>query len=403
MRRARPARSRDRFDRVYFIGAGFSAGMHYPVGSSLMPHVLAYLQGDSKSLNHADDFENSVRADDRGAERADQIVRVIERVLRTYFATKLSGIDRVDVAEFFTLAQALSERTWLAGHPASGRGSREIVAAGPSELTLFADLAAATRSYFMDISDAYAYPEDIKAVLGLVRPSRDAVINFNWDEEVDIRFSWDTKEKEDDVSYTLGAWRTEREDGHHRLILKPHGSVGWYDLRQGIGNKNAYLIAGADDRIARYDKRVVAYMDNERPLELDGETYHSALACPPVITAPTFGKRFEYPEQHRIWQDVLEVCEHARDFVFLGYSLPRDDFLTRAAIRAAMSHNRSSRRLRCLVVDRSFEDSKLLNFLSVFDGQSRERNYLQRQFGSENADLGDEVTEHLARAFVGRR
>ena len=199
------------------------------------------------------------------------------------------------------------------------------------------------------------------------------------------------------MSRTLGSAREASET----LVLKPHGSVGWYDIQRGIGNKNAYLIAETDQRIGRYSKRIVAYTANDLPLDIDGDTYHSALACPPVITAPTFAKRFDYIEQQQIWQDVLAVCENASDFIFLGYSLPKDDFLTRAAIRAAISRQRSGRQIRCLIVDRWLEDSKLLNFLSVFGGLSPDRNYLQWEFGSDDEVLAEKVKQKLRRAFVG--
>lgn len=388
MKRVKRNREQSAFERVYFIGAGFSAGMHYPVGHALMSHLIGYLEGASND----DDFTNSLYNDDDGPDRAAKIRRVIERVLKTYFATKLTDVERVDVAEFFTLAQMLSERSWLVANTPAGTARSQNIANEPSETTLFADLASTTRSYFMDLSIAYAYPDDIKAVLGLVRPDRDAVINFNWDEEVDVFFS----DYADDVSHTLGAARPENET----LILKPHGSVGWYDVQQGIGNKDAYLIAMTDNRIERYDKRIIAYTALERPRDIDG-SFHRVLACPPVITAPTFAKRFDYVEQQRIWQDVLEVCRNAKDFVFLGYSLPKDDFLTRAAIRAAITQSRTRKQTRCLVVDLSLDNSKLLNFLSVFEGFSHDRNYLKWEFGSDDEALADCVRKKLNRAIVG--
>jgi hypothetical protein len=378
------------FERVYFIGAGFSAGMQYPAGPMLMPRLVEYLLG--QRLHPGGYFRNSVRGSESARRQAARIITVIERVLKTYFATGLSALERVDVAEFFTLAQTLSERSWMGDHGTAGTRAGIGVDGEPSERTLFNDLAAVTRSYFVDLSVAFDYPADIDAVLRLVRPRQDAIINFNWDEEVDIWFSSGAKE---DVCYTIGAHHGARET----LVLKPHGSIGWYDLQRGIGNEDAYLIAMADHRIPRYDKRILAYTDNDLPLELDGDGYHPALTCPPVITAPTFAKRFDYIEQQRIWQDVLEVCRNARDFIFLGYSLPKDDFLTRAAIRAAISKNRV-RDVRCLVVDRALDDMKRLNFMSVFGALSPDRNHLKWDFGCGKRSLRDQLEEKLEGAFV---
>ena len=104
------------------------------------------------------------------------------------------------------------------------------------------------------------------------------------------------------MSYTLGSWYKSNEV----LVFKPHGSIGWYDVKQGIGNKDAYFIAGNDKRIARFNKRILAFFENELPKDIDGKTEHSPMTCPPVITAPSFSKRFEYAEQHLIWQDVFK-------------------------------------------------------------------------------------------------
>src|SRR5258706_15301350 len=100
---------RSPFTRVYFIGAGLSVGMGYPVGSKLMSKLVFYLEGKLRD----DVYRDYVWKEVDGPERAEKIKGVIERVLRRYFATSLSDIERVDVAEFFTVAQALSERSWL--------------------------------------------------------------------------------------------------------------------------------------------------------------------------------------------------------------------------------------------------------------------------------------------------
>ena len=39
-----PEEKKPSFSRVLFIGAGFSAGMQYPVGATLMSHLMKYLK-----------------------------------------------------------------------------------------------------------------------------------------------------------------------------------------------------------------------------------------------------------------------------------------------------------------------------------------------------------------------
>jgi len=391
-------RPKSQFKRVFFIGAGFSAGMHYPVGSELMQRLIGYLNGEPEAeALQLGGFTNSVRnAGEDCRTRASKIVAVIERVLRRYLGVKLQAIDQVAVAEFFTMAHTLSDSPWLLarGH---GMTSRSIVNSDEtSELTLFRDLAAVTRSYFQDISEVFRPPNDIQSVLSLIRlrPEDNAVINFNWDEEVELALS----SGDGDVAYTLGSWHEQRT---HTLVLKPHGSIGWYDLQQGIANTGAYLII-ADHDVPRYERRIVSYSQNELPMDLDGETPHSPLSCPPVITAPTFAKRFEYVEQHRIWQDVIDVCSAATEFVFLGYSLPRDDFLTRAAIRSSIGSQRRAQSIKCLVLDRGFDDAKLLNFLSVFSGFSLDHNHLKWNFGANSPGLDKSIRSRLRAATLPR-
>jgi hypothetical protein len=124
------------------------------------------------------------------------------------------------------------------------------------------------------------------------------------------------------------------------------------------------------------------------------------MECRPVIMAPTFSKRFKYEEQRWIWGDVLEVCRHATQFVFLGYGLQQDDYLTRAAIRSALM-DADPKRLRCLVVGCSFDDASFANFRGVFGSAlSQDRNFLQWTFG-EGGDLASRLEKALARATVG--
>ncbi len=387
------------FERVYFIGAGFSAGAQYPVGRDLMRRIVDYLAGprSRSAWKYPPGFTNSVRRTRNDRERVGQLLGIIDQVLAQYFASSRARIDEIDVAEFFTMAGTLADSPWLVQDRRPGPGG---VPAGngatSTESSLFHDLAAVTRSYFHDICDALALPADLAGAIAAVRPDRDAIVNFNWDEEVDYHLGWNLHR---DVSYTLGAWDAEhRARDPHVLVLKPHGSVGWYDVQMGIGNGESYFIAGNDVRIPRYEQRIVAFSEVALPLDVDGATVHSPLACPPVITAPTFAKQFRYIEQQRIWQDVLQVCQTAHEFVFLGYSLPRDDFLTRAAIRRALHENRA-RDLRCLVVDRVWNAARVENYRDVFGDHVGDHNHLRWDFGAGRG-LAAAIAERFAQATL---
>lgn len=384
-------RPQPRPSRVYFIGAGLSASNGYPVGSQLLPRLIGYLSADARAAALPNRYNSILRLH---AEASAGVVRqVIERVLRRYLALPLSRAGEVSVAEFYSLAHTLSQAPWFWGSRGPG-GRIPRLPTGHSELTLFDDLAAATRSYFRDLFFRRLLPADVDALLGSLRPDADAVVNFNWDEEVDYKLSTG----QHDVSYTLDSWRRERAENPKELkhlLLKPHGSVGWYDIGRGIGNELQHLIADRDERLPRVSKRLLAYLEIELPLDMATEDYYGPFECPPVITAPTFLKQFQYVEQQRIWQDVLEVCTHADEFVFLGYALPPDDFLTRAALRSALDRNR--KRVRCLVVDAK---PPTATFQSVFTGFSA-ANEMEWRFGAMDTSLPKRIAAQLRHAHVG--
>jgi hypothetical protein len=318
-------------------------------------------------------------------EQTRSMLKTIDSVLDQYFAVPRARLDKIDVAEFFTVVEMLGESPWLMQRQRSSAPSDGPLTRSPSQ-SLFADLAALTRTYFFSIGEMEDPPPDIHSLIEGLRPNRDAIVSFNWDEELDLNIP--KKADRRDVAYTLGAWRPDKR----YLVLKPHGSVGWYDVSRGIGNDGIYFIAENDERIPRPRRRIVSYWGHELPCDIEASlderrsrgkrVIHPPLGCPPVITAPTFAKKFEYQEQHCIWQDVLTVCREAREFVFLGYSLPKDDFLTRAAIRAALRDNERRQGLRCLIVDRELDALKEENFRSVFGPKlSKGRNYLEWTFG----------------------
>jgi hypothetical protein len=386
--------------RVYFVGAGLSAALNYPLGRELVSRLMGYLrnQKEADSLRKLR-FKNSLHRrgpDQRERKKqARRIVGTIEHFLEHYFGVSPKYLDKIDIAEFYTLAQSLAEMPSLFGRELPDLKHRMPLA------QLYPALAAVTRSYFVDISVAIDrwLPIDLRRLIKSLDPRRDAVVNFNWDEEIDFSAG------NGYIIYSLPAWRSHLERGKREriLILRPHGCAGWYDLLHGLSNRGIFLTAEDDNRIPRAEKRIISYSDIELPRDLVSNQ-ELALDFPPVIMPPTFAKRFAYQEQLQIWKDVLAVCREATEFVFLGYSLPPDDFLTRAAIRSAI-RAKSRQAIRCLVVDRAFEDNRRQTFRSVFgEGVEPARNHLRWTFGTRNSSLAAEIEARLPEATItGRR
>jgi hypothetical protein len=362
--------------------------------------LIGYLRNENqvdplRRLN----FENSLYRQTPGQKErtreATRIAATIEHLLKKYLGLSRKHLDKVDIAEFYTLAHSLAEMPSLFGLRESAKLNRRMPVA-----QLYPALATVTRSYFVDISITnLELPGDIRALVKSFSARRDAVVNFNWDEELDFFLG------KGYTTYSLGAWRFHLEHGKRPrfLILRPHGSMGWYDLLLGLSNQDMFLIAEGDDRIPRAEKRIFVYSDIELPRDIiNGQEL--TLDCPPVIMPPTFAKCFAYREQLQIWQDVLAACREATEFVFLGYSLPKDDFLTRAAIRMAI-RAKSRPTIRCVVVNRAFDDALCERFRSVFgEGVDSGKNHLPWSFGCRKPRLAEEIEARLPSATItGRR
>ena len=171
-----------------------------------------------------------------------------------------------------------------------------------------------------------------------------------------------------------------------QAVVEEITAAGWFDVAEGISNREAYFICEYDPRITRRSRRIMAYYEIESPKTIGGG---EGIDCPRVMTPPTFAKRFDYREQQFVWQDVIQVCSGAREFVFLGYNLRPDDYLTRAAIRNALRVAQCDD-VKCLVVDRGSDERSraalLANFQSVFgETLDEKRNFLFGDFGHANS------------------
>jgi hypothetical protein len=326
---------RGQIKRVTFIGASAWAG--YPLGASLIPRLADYINGAFVPRRDKRRLYNSLRSSRADRKEAQALADDLYTFVSTYFTVgaantlfrKGNAADNgacIDVNQFYSIADVLSEMPDLLGgnvRTQTGRGEANLS-------NLYPRLAAATRTYFNDVFNASSnFPKDLNSIVQGADCERHAFVNFNWDELIDYKFTLG----DHDLFYTYESWKASR-GSEDFLLLKPHGSVCWYDTVQGLDSRDMYYVAQDDPRIPRERRRLISYYDADQPTAIGGET-HPLLSCPPVITPPTYGKRFNYLEQQCIWQDVINVCREADEFVFLGYRIGRDDYLTRAAIRRA--------------------------------------------------------------------
>jgi hypothetical protein len=403
-----------RIKRVYFVGAGFSVGLGYPTGGGLIPMLMRHLCGydgggaplsDTHPLSRKSCAPEALAAVRQGME---QVLRECFRVQANFCEVDSaeeidSRLAHVDLSEFFTVLLGFSRRN----APFVNRRfewDRLRLAAGDVGLpaTLYDALASVVRSCFYRIASSsfsHLRRKSFQSLFANVDAGSHAIVNYNWDEAIDYFLDIQTQ----GFAYTHREWLdySDPETGKDLyLLLKPHGSIGWYDVGQGLSNDNLQFVAIGDSRVPREHRRLVYYSDNELPKDLDGRKHHP-LNCPPSITPPTYAKSFECDELRLIWQDVIDVCSNADEFVFLGYSLPSDDFWTRAAIRMALA-NRGPKKARAMLVSRSWNPILERNYRSVFgEGFEESRNFLAWNFGdNEGRDLGYELEQRMKRAAV---
>lgn len=400
-------RARRRVERIYFVGAGFSKALGYPLGNEVIADSVFYLRRLAKGAGEGDPKTNRSTQS-----KARQTLLNLGEFLAEYFAVDcdLLGADRervrralqeVDLVEFFNLIQTLTDSALdlgpLARLPAHQRMSLA---------ELYAALKAAIRSRMTEIYARNSpVPFDISSLFGFIRPNRDAIVSFNWDCEIEGHLWWRYHRRlgGETTSYTLDDWQRFKRQTC-TLVLKPHGSVTWYSITSGIFSA-IDPIAWDDARLAAGERRLVGHYYEDR-LPEDREDHRIAkLDVPPAIAPPTFAKRFDLPEQKLIWADLVTACRSASEFVFLGYRIPEDDFLTAAAIRSALRH-RGRGRKKCVIVNRNWDRTKDA-FERVF-GAGRldeDRNFLRWTFGKPGQqhhlrDFADVLGRKLARAYV---
>jgi hypothetical protein len=83
-------------ERVWIVGAGFSAGLGYPVGAQLVPCLIQYLSRQPiTTASNCPAVENTLSECRESVRQADEILAKMDRVLKEYFASCLDHAGEV--------------------------------------------------------------------------------------------------------------------------------------------------------------------------------------------------------------------------------------------------------------------------------------------------------------------
>jgi SIR2-like domain len=149
--------------------------------------------------------------------------------------------------------------------------------------------------------------------LGTLLEPGDTIITFNWDlliEEAlrDLGKDWEYDLRDNAIS-----------------ILKPHGSLDWFDSRE-VSIKSE-LVFPLNEKF----KRILVFRRFRAP--------RTKSPAAPIILPPVANKSIKYKELQSIWRDAWRALRHADEIYILGYSLPPEDLHARFTIRSAIRAN----------------------------------------------------------------
>jgi hypothetical protein len=170
-----------------------------------------------------------------------------------------------------------------------------------------------------------------------LRPG-DTVVTFNWD--LTIERALENYPGDPGFEYVYSRRRKQPEFS----LLKPHGSVDWFETSKLDGLK-------CERKIEKHDKELCYY-----PQFHLGEV-PDLRRIAPVIVPPLASKRFKFRFLHRTWRGILRAVADATELHVLGYSLPKEDQFAKYVLRRAIRNNMNSsdkkkkRALRLFVVN----------------------------------------------------
>jgi hypothetical protein len=147
----------------------------------------------------------------------------------------------------------------------------------------------------------------------------DTIVSFNWDLILDRLLFGDRLSA---ASYGFGP----RKAGQIKL-LKPHGSLNWYEESQGRRIKPDLRFELTTDP---NDDTVFAFRRFRSP--------KSKASYMPLIIPPVYNKDFGLDVFQETWRNSVADLSVAKTVVFLGYSLPDADLHARFILRCGF-HN----------------------------------------------------------------
>jgi hypothetical protein len=198
----------------------------------------------------------------------------------------------------------------------------------------------------------------------------DVIITFNWDLTIERAL-----EDED-----LWFWY---ESGSDVTLLKPHGSVDWFDLKALPPAKEKKTVRKLDGKIGVYTRFNFAEYQELRDLL-------------PVIVPPVASKNFDRSFLKTTWRAVYRALSGAAELYVMGYSLPKEDQFARLVLGRAIRNNlmRANMKMKNHLILRIVnpDDAVALTY-SRLVGEGAKTVFYQTSFESFVSGLRDKLFE----------
>ena len=288
---ARKVRQRE---SVYVVGAGFSAGLGYPLTSDLLFRVWGRL-------------DRSLRRD---------LKRVIAFHHPTFEPDRFASYPNI---EQVLSEMLINEKLFKASRHYEGNFTLQELR------DLQRDLLLRIGDWFHDLSKKIDWNPGnggwLHRFREIVFEENAVIVSFNWDLVLDrLLFGEDLGK----YSYRLGG-------GQRSVLLKPHGSLNWFEGKTGRFLKGTKR----EEIFGRNGKtQVYAFLPYRAPVSKKERIYT------PLIVPPVHLKEFDMPIFTSLWKQTVTVLSRAKRVVFLGYSMPSTDLHVQFIMRCGF-HNQA--------------------------------------------------------------
>jgi hypothetical protein len=148
----------------------------------------------------------------------------------------------------------------------------------------------------------------------------DTIITFNRD----LTFERALENYPGDPGF-LYTYSKDRDEKHFSL-LKPHGSIDWFDKTRINGLVSTSELGSLDKALCYYPR-------------FDRAKNPKLVDVAPTIVPPVAEKEFEIEFLKRTWRFVYRAVSNATQLHIIGYSLPREDQFARLVFRRALLNN----------------------------------------------------------------